>query len=83
LEEHGILDIEPIKIKPSSDNIRVGVACIVKHLDCFFVSEDMMNLQARFKQFVVVGGDLDGLSVVMEMEKVGSKTLVPFKLILF
>ena len=83
MEEHGILDIEPIKIKPSSDNIRVGVACIVKHLDFFFVSEDMMNLQARFKQFVVVGGDLDDLSVITEMEKVGSKTSVTFKLISF
>ena len=41
----------------------------------------MMDLQAMFKQFVVVGGDSDEFSIIFEMENVGSKPSVPFKLI--
>ena len=55
--EHGLVDIEPSKLLPTWSNRRSSLDRICKRKDRFLVSEDLMEKNFRFHQWVGHGGD--------------------------
>ena len=57
LKEIGLLDVEPIKLRPTWSNKQVSVDRIAKRLDVFLIFEGLPNDHLRIRQWVGLGGD--------------------------
>lgn len=58
LSDFEMMDVEPVKIKPTWRNKRVGEDCIAKCLYCFLVVGNFLELLLQLIQWVRSGGNL-------------------------
>ena len=56
LVEKGLLDIEPVKLKPTWRNSRSGDARVAKRIDHFLVAEQLVDRFFVVRQWVGNGG---------------------------
>jgi hypothetical protein len=52
LEEERLFDIQPTKFAPTWRNMRTGEARVAKRLDRFLLSEEFLQENLRFRQWV-------------------------------
>eukprot|EP00253_Pinus_taeda_P010693 PITA_10693 len=79
LNSNNLKDVNPIKLKPTWRNQRVGEARIAKILDRFLLSEELTSRIPMFKQWVGEGGSSDHFPIYMELSKPPRKPAAPFK----
>ena len=60
------MDIEPVKLKTTWHNNRCGDEHVAKHLDCFLISESLLDQQHYIRKWVGCGGHSDHLPIFME-----------------
>jgi len=69
LVEKNLLDIEPIKLKPTWRNNRGGDARVAKRLDRFLVAEQLVDRFFLVRQWVGSGGNSDHFPIFCEINK--------------
>jgi hypothetical protein len=77
--ECNLLDIEPIKLKPTRRNNRVGDASVAKRLDCFLIKDTLLENPLQLKQWISYGGISDHCPIFLEIRKGSNKPPSPFK----
>lgn len=76
---HNLIDISPIKLKPTWRNRRAGDERIAKRLDRFLICEDLTSRIPMFRQWVGEGGNSNHFPVLLEISKPPHKPAAPFK----
>jgi hypothetical protein len=79
LVEHNILDIEPVKFKPTWRNNRVGEDSIAKILDCFLMKDTLLEKSFKLKQWIGHGGISDHYPIFLELRTGMNKPPSAFK----
>jgi hypothetical protein len=79
LDDAGLSDTEPVKLKPTWRNKRVGDDRTAKRLDRFLVSEPLIEDAIRIRQWVSSSGESDHFLVLLEFASVGNKPSSLFK----
>ena len=79
LMEKGLLDIEPVKLKPTWRNNRCGDARVAKRLDRFLISEQMVDSFFLVRQWVGSGGKSDHFPMFIEIKKGPNNPPSPLK----
>eukprot|EP01018_Ginkgo_biloba_P039380 Gb_12932 [translate_table: standard] len=79
LIDTGLIDIEPVKLKPTWRNKRLGDERITKRLDRFLVSESLLEDTLRLKQWVGSRGESDHFPVLLVLTEVGKRPPSRFK----
>ena len=69
LVEKGLLDIEPVKLKPPWRNNRSGDARVAKRIDRFLVAEQLVDRFFLVRQWVGSGGHSDHFLIFFEIKK--------------
>ena len=69
LVENNLLDIEPIKLKPTWRNNRGGDRRVAKRIDRFLVSEQLVERMLLVQQWVDSGGASDHFPIYIEIRK--------------
>jgi len=69
LMERNLIDVEPIKLKPSWRNNRGGEARVAKRIDRFLVTEKMVDSFFQIRQWVGSGGASDHFPIFLEIRK--------------
>ena len=80
LMESKLIDLDPQVLKPTWTNRRVGEERIAKRLDIFLISEDLLEGNFMFKQWVDSGTESDNLPICLEIKKQPKNPSIPFKL---
>ena len=65
----GLLDIEPVKLKPTWRNKRCGNARVAKRIDRFLVAERLVDSLFLVRQWVGSGGLSDHFPIFLEVKK--------------
>jgi hypothetical protein len=76
---HGLVDIEPVDVKPTFKNIRARVEGIGKRFDRFYIAEDLLSIVNRFRTWIVSTNIFDHFRVVLQFEVANDKIKYPFK----
>jgi hypothetical protein len=71
--------VESLKLSPTWRNLRTREEKIEKRLDRFLVSELVMNDLKRIRTGVEVGGHIDHLPILSQIDKEEGKPSNPFK----
>eukprot|EP00253_Pinus_taeda_P025314 PITA_25314 len=79
LISNNLIDVNPIKLKPTWRNRRVGEARVAKRLVRFLISEELTSRISSFRQWVVEGGYSDHFPIFLELSKPPRKLATPFK----
>jgi hypothetical protein len=79
MAECNFLDIEPVKLKPTWRNNRVGEASVAKRLDCFLIKDSLLEKPLQMKQWIGHGGISDHYPIFFELRKGANKPPSPFK----
>jgi hypothetical protein len=79
LVECNLLDLEPIKLKPTWRNNRVGDASVAKRLDRFLIKDILLENPLQMKQWIGYGGISDHCPIFLEIRKGSNKPPSPFK----
>jgi hypothetical protein len=79
LEELNLLDIEPVKFKPTWRNNRVGEDNIAKRLDRFLIKDTLLEKSFQLKQWIGHGGISDHYPIFLELRTGLDKPPSPFK----
>jgi len=79
LAECNFLDLEPIKLKPTWRNNRVGEAGVAKRLDRFLIKDILLKNPLQMKQWIGHGGISDHYLIFLEVRKGSNKPPSPFK----
>ena len=79
LVEKGLLDIEPVKIKPTWRNNRSGDARVAKRIDRFLVAEQLVDRFFLVRQWVGSGGLSDHFPIFFEIKKGPYNPPIPLK----
>jgi hypothetical protein len=79
LDEHNLLDIEPVKFKPTWRNNRVGEDNIAKRLDHFLIKDTLLEKSFQLKQWIGHGGISDHYPIFLELRTGLDKPPSPFK----
>jgi hypothetical protein len=79
LDQHGLIDVEPLKLNPTWCNRRVGDDRVAKHLDRFLLSEDLLESLELVRQWVSCGGESDHNLIVLELSGRSRRASSPFK----
>ena len=79
LVENNLLDIEPIKLKPTWRNNRGGEARVAKRLDRFLVAEQLVDRFFMVRQWVGSGGNSDHFPIFLEIKKGPTNPPSPLK----
>jgi len=74
-----LLDIEPIRVKPTWRNMRSGDSRVAKRLDRFLVADSLVNRHFLMRQWIGSGGQSDHFPIFLEMRKDPSKPASPLK----
>ena len=69
LVEKGLLDIEPVKLKPTWRNNRSGEARMAKRIDRFLAAEQLVDSFFLVRQWVGSGGLSDHFPIFFEIKK--------------
>lgn len=77
--ECNLLDIEPIKLKPTWRNNREGEANVAKRLDPFLITDTLLENPLHLKQWVGYGGISNHCPIFLEIRKGSNKPPSPFK----
>jgi hypothetical protein len=77
--ECNLLDIEPVKLKPTWRNNRVGEDSIAKRLDRFLLTDSFLENLVHLKQWIGFGGISDHFPIFLELRQGSSKPPSPFK----
>ena len=78
-ESKELVDIQPLKLTPTWRNNRSGDQAISKSLDRFFLLENLLSKSLIIKSWVEVGGMLDHLLVLLQIQNPETKPAAPFK----
>jgi exonuclease III len=79
LVECNLLDLEPVKLKPTWRNNRVGDASVAKRLDRFMIKEILPETPLQMKQWIGYGGISYHCPIFLEIRKGSIKPPIPFK----
>ena len=79
MEEVGLSDINPVKLRPLWSNMRMGDDGVLKRLDRFLVAEDLLDLVDMLRKWVGYGGDSDHSLIVLDIKGKKKKIPSPFK----
>ena len=79
LMEKGLLDIEPVKLKPTWRNNRCGDARVAKRIDRFLVAEQLVDSFFLARQWVGSGGHSDHFPIFFEIKKGPNNPPSPLK----
>jgi hypothetical protein len=77
--EEGLIDLAPCKLTSMWRNKRVRPDRVLKCMDRFLISKNLVGDPIRIKQWVGEGGNSDHLLVFLELVGASSKPLGPFK----
>ena len=77
--ECNLLDIKPIKLKPTWRNNRVGDDSIAKRLECFMITDSLLEKPLHLKQWIGFGGISDHVPIFLELRQGSSKPASLFK----
>ena len=69
LVEKGLLDIEPVKLRPTWRNNRSGEARVAKRIDRFLIAEQLVDRSFLVRQWVGSGGHSDHFPIFFEIKK--------------
>jgi hypothetical protein len=75
----GLLDLYPVKLQPTWQNLRTGDARIAKRLDRFLLTEEMVDSLGLAHQWVASGGESDHNPIILELSGRVRRTPNPFK----
>jgi len=73
------LDIEPVNLKPTWRNNKVGEDKIAKILDHFLLTNSFLEKTIHMKQWIGFGGISDHVPIFLELRQGSSKPTGPFK----
>ena len=62
-----LIDLDPQNLKPTWTNRWVGEERIAKRLNRFMITEDLLEEDFMFKQWVDSGADFDHLPICLEL----------------
>jgi len=79
LIEKKLIDVEPIKLKPTWRNNRGGEARVAKRIDRFLVSENLVDSFFQIRQWVGSGGASDHFPIFLEIRKGPNNPPSPLK----
>jgi hypothetical protein len=79
MDEHNILDIEPVKLKPTWRNNRVGEDNIAKRLDHFLIKDTLLEKSFQLKQLIGHRGISNHYLIFLEIRTRLDKPSSPFK----
>jgi len=74
-----LIDIEPIRVKPTWRNMRSGDSRVAKRLDRFLVADSLVNRHFLLRQWIGSGGQSDHFPIFLEMRKGPSNPASPLK----
>jgi exonuclease III len=77
--ECNLLDIEPIKLKPTRRNNIVGDSSVAKRLDHFLIKDTLLEKPLQLKQWISYGGISDHCPNFLEIRKGSNNPPIPFK----
>jgi hypothetical protein len=77
--ECNLLDIGPIKLKPTRRNNRVGDASVAKRFDCFLIKDTLLKNPLQLKQWISYGGISYHYPIFLEIRKGSNKPPSRFK----
>ena len=69
LMEKGLLDIEPVKLRPTWRNNRCGEARVAKRIDRFLIAEQLVDRFFLVRQWVGSGGQSNHSPIFFEIKK--------------
>lgn len=79
LSSSGLVDVDPIKPRPTWRNKRVGGDRIAKRLGRFLLKEELVGKIVIFRNWIGEGGDLDHIVISLELTGMNKKLGAPFK----
>lgn len=79
LSQVGVTNVPPTKMTPTWRNRRMGEDFVAKRLDRFLITDPLLELVDRIRQWVGGLGDLDHNLIILEIAHGGEKPLIPFK----
>jgi len=69
LAGRNMIDLEPVKLKPTWRNNRVGDHRVAKRLDRFLISEQLVESNLNFRQWIGSGGASDNFPIFLEFQE--------------
>jgi len=75
-----LLDIEPIKLKPTWRNNRVRASSVAKRLDHFLIKDTLLENPLQLRKWIGYGSISDHNQFFIENRKGLNKPPIPFKL---
>jgi hypothetical protein len=73
------MDLDPILLKPTWKNNRVGAEGVAKRLDHFLIIDSLLDKQLTIKQWIGFGGISDHYPIFLEYRQGTKKPANPFK----
>jgi hypothetical protein len=73
------LELEPVKLKPTWRNNRVGDANVDKILNYFLIKDTLLEKPLQVKQWIDYGGISEHCPIFLEIRKGLNKPPSPFK----
>lgn len=80
MEAESLVDLEPVKFSPTWRNFRTGNDVVDKRLDCFLISEKLMDMGLIFKAKIEEGGSLDHRPISLFWSSKADSPPVPLKI---
>lgn len=79
LDECGLIDVDPIKLRPTWRNESIGADDMWKRLDRFVLFEGLVGDNMRVREWVGIGGDYGHFPILLKLPSMGKKPSSPFK----
>lgn len=74
-----LIDLEPVKLKPTWRNNSAGEHRVAKRLDCFLISEQLVESNLNVRQWIGSGGASDHFPIFLKFQEGRVKPPSPLK----